>query len=73
MMFDPTMKSDQPLAWSAGVKRFRRKVGPAPDSPLRPIRSLAPDADASEAIKTLFSTLASVDDPDLTLEAGTPA
>lgn len=28
----------QPMTWSIGKKRFRRKRGPAPDSCLKPIR-----------------------------------
>jgi hypothetical protein len=34
------VEAASPLTWSEGKKRFRRKLGPAPDNQLQPIRGL---------------------------------
>ena len=37
------VQADQPLTWSVAAKQVRRKIGPAPDRQLQPIRGGWPD------------------------------
>jgi hypothetical protein len=48
------VEAAQPLTWSRHGKRYRRKVGPAPDNQLQPIRGTAADDKASAATKKLL-------------------
>ena len=44
----------RPLTWSNNGKRYRRKVGPAPDNQLQPIRGTAADDKATTEAKKLL-------------------
>lgn len=46
------VESSQPMTWSIGKKRFRRKRGPAPDSYLKPIRGHTALDDAASTPNT---------------------
>lgn len=48
------IEAARPLTWSMHEKRFRRKVGPAPDSQLQPIRGTPADDSASRKAKKLL-------------------
>ena len=41
----------QRMTWSVKGKRYRRTIGPVPDSRLQPIRGLLPGDDASSAVR----------------------
>jgi hypothetical protein len=41
----------QPMTWSVGRRRYRRTIGPVPDSRLQPIRGVLPRDDASGSVK----------------------
>jgi hypothetical protein len=44
----------RPLTWSKNGKRYRRKVGPAPDNQLQPIRGTTADKKASREAEKLL-------------------
>ncbi len=48
------VEGNRPLTWSLYGKRYRRKIGPAPDNQLQPIRGTAADDNASIEAKKLL-------------------
>lgn len=49
------VKCAQPMTWTVGKKRFRRKYGPVPDAVLKPIRGVPAGGDMASRSKTVVS------------------
>jgi hypothetical protein len=53
------VEAARPMTWTVKKKRYRRKVGPAPDNQLQPIRDSESDIQISAAVKKLIRKLKS--------------
>lgn len=51
------VKCAQPMTWTVGKKRFRRKYGPVPDAVLKPIRGLPAGGETAARSKAVVSAL----------------